>query len=361
MLPATARRAVPGPATGAAAPTPLATKVAFLLRPSSYPDRPARVEAVETHMSWVFLTRRHAYKLKKPIRFAFLDFRSLASREHFCAEELRLNRRLAPKVYLGVVALAAGRDGGLELGGAREPVEWLVKMHRLPAARMLDVAIRRQTVARADIDRFARLLARFYARAEPVAVDPGAYRKRFVADARENMRELTFAEFGMPAEPIERAGALQLRFLRQEAKLLRGRVEGRRIVETHGDLRPEHVFLGPRPAVIDCLEFRRELRLLDPIDELAFFAVECDRLGAPWIGDRVREVYSQVTGDRPPERLWLFHKSFRALLRAKIALWHLRDPSVRNRRKWPRRARTYIGLALRYAEAMAESAIRPRE
>lgn len=116
----------------------LQAKVACLSRPEIYPERPAAVEVVQTHMSFVFLTGSYAYKLKKPVRYHFLDFSTLEARYRDCQEEVRLNRRLARDVYLGVVPLTLAPQGGLRLGGDGEPVEWLVQMRQLPKRLMLE-------------------------------------------------------------------------------------------------------------------------------------------------------------------------------------------------------------------------------
>ena len=119
-------------------------RIAFLRQPQTYPEKPARVETIETHMSWVFLTPQHAFKLKKPVRYDYLDFSTLAARRKSCEEERRLNRRLAPGVYLDVIPLVLGSDGAMHLGGPGEILDWLVMMRRLPAPRMLDSLIRRR-------------------------------------------------------------------------------------------------------------------------------------------------------------------------------------------------------------------------
>ena len=123
------------------------------------------------------------------------------------------------------------------------------------------------------------------------------------------------------------------------------RAEERRIVEGHGDLRPEHVFLGPSPLVIDCLEFRADLRCLDPVDELAFLAMECERLGAAGIGRILFDRYRRRTGDNPSRALINFYKALNALIRARIAILHLREIPVRDPAKWPRRAGDYLAIA----------------
>ena len=180
----------------------LAAKVAFLRRPDAYPERPRAVEAIETHFSWVFLTDTHAWKLKKPVRYDSLDFRTPALRCHDCEEEVRLNRRLAPDVYLGVVPLTIDAEGRLALGGAGEVVDWLVHMRRLPHERMLDHLLATRPLARAEVEPVARLLARFFARAEPALRDPKAYRARPCAGLREDRHALALPSLGLPAARV---------------------------------------------------------------------------------------------------------------------------------------------------------------
>lgn len=320
-------------------------KVAFLSRPAAYPEAPRSVERVETHMSWVFLTDRHAYKLKKPVRYDSLDFSSLELRRLDCEEEVRLNRRLARHVYLGTLALTLASDGTLQLGGSGETLDWLVHMRRLPADRMLDDLIRRGEIEEASVRPAAQQLAEFYVRAKATELAPDSYRKRLAEGVRSDLQELSRPEFGLRAEQVAKLAEAQLAFLERHGALFDQRVLQGRIVEGHGDLRPEHICLIPEPAIIDCLEFSRELRIADPADELAFLALECERLGKPIVGRWFLDTYTRVTGDEPPGTLMQFHRTYRALRRAKIAAWHLLDPSVRDREKWRERARRYVELA----------------
>jgi aminoglycoside phosphotransferase family enzyme len=338
-----------GPQSACGADIALAAKVAFLRRPDAYRDPPRRVETVETHMAWVFLTENHAYKLKKPVRYDYLDFSTLEARALSCADEVRLNRRLSRGVYLGVVPLTCKADGRLALGGAGEPVDWLVWMRRLPYQRQLDRAIACGTVRPSDLARVGRLLARFYRSAAVERVSPAAYRARFAADIAANRTELTQPRYQLPVLPIKQTAATLLGYLRHNPETFDLRIRLGRIVEAHGDLRPEHIFLGARPQIIDCLEFRRDFRILDAADEVAFLAMECERLGAPAAGDAIFAAYRRDMGDAPPPALMCFYRSHRALTRAKIAIWHLRDEDVREPEKWRARARAYLALASRYA------------
>jgi aminoglycoside phosphotransferase family enzyme len=326
----------------------LEAKVAFLSGPDAYAERPARVEVVQTHMSWVFMTDRRVYKLKKPVRHPFLDFSTLKARRDDCLEEVRLNRRLAPDVYLGVVLLTRRNDGpALVLGGSGEPVEWLVEMRRLPGALMLDHAIVAGSVSEHDVERIARTLAAFYASAASERIDADEYRQWFERDVARNHAILSAPEYGLSCASLDRITAAQRAFIASGARLLERRAEAGRIIEAHGDLRPEHVCLSDPPAFIDCLEFNRSFRILDPVDELAYLAMECEFLGAGFIGERVFAVYCAQTGDRPDARLVDFYKSYRAVLRARLAVWHLDDHDDRDR--WIARALRYLDLAGRHA------------
>ena len=330
-----------------------AEKVGFLARPNAYPDQVDGVEAIETHMSWVFLTERFAYKLKKPVRYDFLDFRTVEARHRSCREEVRLNRRLAPAVYLDIVALTRDQQGVLQLGGSGVVIDWLVKMRRLPRDRMLDQAIARGDVNPADLRSVALLLAAFYHKAEPVKMSGRAYRARLRHDIEENLRHLSEKRYRLSVDLVDAVCQSQARFLESRAEVFERRAEDHRIIEAHGDLRPEHICLGPEPQIIDCLEFKREFRILDPVDELSFLALECERLGAPHIGPTVFAVYSGETGDVPPEVLVAFYRSFRACLRAKISAWHLREPDVAQPEKWIALAETYLALAENHSRPLS--------
>jgi aminoglycoside phosphotransferase family enzyme len=320
-------------------------KVQFLSQAANYSEKPTQIEVIETHMSWVFLADQSVYKLKKPVKYEFLDFSTLTARYQNCLEEVRLNRQLAPNIYLGLVPLTVDAQGKLHLGTDGIPVDWLVKMRRLPAAGMLDDAIARGTVRLSDLRPVAELLARFYQTAPAVPLSAAAYRQTLEADLQASRQVLVSSEYGLPPEWIDRITDSQMMVLNAEPELFDRRVAENRIVEGHGDLRPQHICLKPEAAIIDRLEFNRTLRILDPADELAFLALECERLGAAWMGDFFLEVYGATTGDRPPQRLIEFYKSYRACLRAKLSLWHIREPGQPGPERWLNQARTYLHLA----------------
>lgn len=330
----------------------IGAKLSFLRQPGAYPERPAQVSALETHMSWVFLTEQHAYKLKKPVRWEFLDFSTIAARRRDCEAEVHLNRRLAADVYLDVVPLTADA-GRLAIDGRGHVADWLVKMRRLPRERMLDSLIARGEARPADLQPLIALLARFYASAGAIRDDSEDFPRRLRASAQANAAALAAHPRLLPAERVGTVLAAQMALLEREPELFRQRMRDGRIVEGHGDLRPEHVCLEAMPVIIDCLEFNRDFRILDCADDLAFLALECERLGSVALSDAIFDFYGQESGDRPPQRLVDFYKSCRACLRAKLALWHLRDGETVAADGWVALARDYLALAEKYAARLA--------
>lgn len=332
----------------------LAEKVAFLASPAAYPGAPA-VEAKETRMAWVFLAGDQAFKMKKPVRYPHLDYSTLAARRRVCEAELRLNRRLAPDVYLGLSRLTRTPDGRLAIDGAGEVVEWLVRMRRLPRARLLDEAIRAGSVERAAIEAVADLLSRFYRALRPVRIDPGARLAAYRRELARGREVLAAGPFGAVARQGGSVLAALAAVLDETPGIVTDRIEAGRIVEGHGDLRPEHVCLTDPPVIIDCLEFARPLRLVDPFDELAFLGMECAVLGARWIGPLIVARCAEALAERPPPRQLAFYTAARAVLRARQALEHLIEPAPRTPEKWLPLARRY------YAEAAgALVSLRPR-
>ena len=377
------RRATPSTATDSGE----LERVRFLQSPAAHRDHAgpiAAVETIETHMAWIFLAGDHALKMKKPVRYPFLDFSTLAARERVCREELRLNARLAPGVYLGLLALQR-RDGGFALGpesrqsAAVATVDWLVLMRRLPARRMLDRLIATRGVTPDDIAALARVLAEFYRRLPAVELAPADYVARFRQQQAVNREVLLGSQAGLRNAEAALDG-LDAALLRH-APLLMERAAGGHVVDGHGDLRPEHVCLEstPRPdepavprgdlsrpaepdllrhppLVIDALEFNAALRQVDPYDELGFLGLECEVAGAPWIGPQLLASCAATLGGAPPDALLHLYRAYRAQLRARLALAHLLESRPRRPRKWAPRAQRYLECSLAALAQLARAA-----
>ena len=326
--------------------------VAVLCSPSSFGET-GSLEVLETHMSWVFLTEEHVYKLKKSVRLPHLDFTTLEARESNCRKEVRLNRRLAGDVYLGVVPITLDEDEGIRVNGSGRIVDWLVKMRRLPEDLMLDAAIRAGTVTVGQIEDVVDLLIRFYRGLEPSGISAADYVARFEEQVDLDKAVLTDPQFSLPDSLLEQVLGKLPRALATYRLILEDSVRSGRILEGHGDLRPEHICLSDPPVIIDCLEFSQRFRLVDPFDDVAYLALECSVLDAGWIGEIMLPRLANGLKFELPTGLTAFYAAFRACLRARLALAHLLDAQPRTPEKW-----TPLGIRyLEFADVEIERAL----
>jgi hypothetical protein len=310
-------------------------------------------ELVETHISWVFLRERDVFKIKKPVDFGFLDQTTLERRKRLCEAELVLNRRLAPDVYLDLVPVVR-EDGVHRLGGDGERdgeiVDWAVHMVRLRDAERADVRLRAGTLGPAEIDRLAETIARFHesARRDDEVSRYGAAGV-VAANVAENFAqtEATIAAF-LTAGELESVRSYQEQFLAREHARLADRVASGRIVEGHGDLRLEHVYLGDGVRVIDCIEFNERFRHGDVAADVAFLAMDLASQGRADLAERFLGSYAKASNDFDLYPLADFYESYRAFVRGKIASFAFADPEATSetRDRALRQGRRYFALAV---------------
>lgn len=294
----------------------------FLADPRSYPDSPEKVERVETHVSWVFLAGAYVYKIKKPVKFDFLDFSTLSAREKACEREVRVNRRLAPDVYLDVLPIYETSAGwsfkGEEYeGGVSLPVEYCVRMRRLPADLFLSRLIETDQLAPAQIDALADVLVEFYRTCKTSEkIARAASAANFESMVRANLKVLR--DHDSEAENLDRVESAQLEFLGRNEALFEERAEAGKVRDCHGDLRAEHIVLTDPPAIFDCIEFNDRYRHIDFIDDIAFLVMDLDRLGRSDVGRRLWSTLADRLGERGDEPLFDFYRAYRATVRAKV-------------------------------------------
>jgi aminoglycoside phosphotransferase family enzyme/predicted kinase len=341
--------------------------VRALADPGFHSPRPARVEHLQTHISHVFLAGPYAYKLKKAVRFPFLDFGTVELRRRFCAEEVRLNRRLCPDVYLDVLAVTRDEAGALHLGGPGTAVDHVVRMRRLPADRMLPTLVERDAVGAEAMAALARRLAAFHATAATgpdvaAHAEPEALRRRW---ADESAAIARFAGSLLAVEDHEVLADFGPAFVGRHDTLLRARLDAGRIREGHGDLHAGNVCLvdtpvagadglPPLPAGIylfDCMEFSHALRCTDVASEVGFLAMDLEARGRPDLGRAFVEAYVEASDDRALEALLPFYAAYRAIVRGKVAALESEEPEVdpAARERAVERARRHLALAVRWA------------
>ncbi|MBS0260863.1 MAG: AAA family ATPase [Planctomycetes bacterium] len=309
--------------------------IAALSDPAAYPDRPAVVEVRQTHISAVFLAGNFVYKVKKPVRLSFLDFSTLDLRRHFCEEEVRLNRRLAPHVYLDVVPITrAGSQ--VTVAGPGETIDWAVKMRRLPEAATLEQRIADGHISEDEVRRLGARLARFHQSAARSAHISAFGRFECVA---RNLRENFLVAEPMVGTTLSRTVRDRLCLLtdaalQQGESLIKARAERGLVCDTHGDLHLDHVYLfpeEPEPAdlvIVDCIEFNERFRYTDPVADMAFLAMDLAFHGRRDLAELFVAEYFTTAGDDAGRSLLPLYLSYRAAVRGKVDGLQLAEPEI---------------------------------
>ena len=308
-------------------------------------------EVIETHISYVLLTGEYAYKIKKAVAFGFLDFTTLAARRFFCEQELRLNRRLAPALYLDVVPITGGVDAP-QLGGSGAPLEYAVKMREFPQSELASVLLAHGELGAADIDALAEKVAVFHSaidRAEasgPLGTPDGIMRL-----ARRNIEEiapLLVAEG--ERRDVERLRDWTEREYARRLAVLQRRLEQGFVRECHGDLHLGNIARVDGELVIfDCIEFNEEMRWIDAMNEVAFTVMDLEDRARADLAHRFLNGYLERTGDYAGLVVLPFYLAYRALVRAKVALLRASQAGAGANAALTE-ARGYLRLASRYAE-----------
>ena len=314
-----------------------------------FPGKKTDVSLVETHISWVILTDEFAFKIKKPVRFDFLDFSTLALRHHFCQEELRLNRRLAPKMYLRV--LPVGEQG---IGDTQPPVlDYCLQMNRMDNSREMDKMLLTGTVVPGDLEHLASLLASFHLQNRLPAdhsyqPEEDVHDFEAIFDFEADLKALKVPDASLLQEWAARIPA----FLKTHAPRLETRLRNGFWVEGHGDLHSRNIFLplNQAPVVFDCLEFNPHFRRTEVLNELAFLCMDLEYYGRKDLSEAFLKAYSSHWNcfeQKEDQLLFSYYKAYRANVRLKVALLELRQHP---REELTQTARSYWSLLKQYME-----------
>jgi len=326
-----------------------------LLVPSVFPHEVEHLELIETHISWIVLTGTVAYKFKKPVDFGFVDFSSLEKRRHACEEELRLNRRSAPTIYLGLVALVE-RDSGLALADAEdlrdfEPViDYGVKMHEFPQSAQLDRQFREGLLTSGDMDEIAATVAALHEAASVAeAGQPWGEPDAVAAPARENFRHLReLAASDEDLRILDGIAQWSENEFSARRDLFRQRKQGGRVRECHGDLHLTNlVRLDGSILAFDCIEFNPALRWIDVLSDAAFLHMDLAVRRRTDLAFRFINAYLECCGDYPGVGVLPFYLAYRSMVRAKVATLQLQDPKIirGERETLERRRRRHLEFA----------------
>jgi aminoglycoside phosphotransferase family enzyme len=332
--------------------------VEALLEPLAYPHQPQKVELVQTQMSFIFLTGQYVYKIKKPVNLGYLDYTSLKKRHFFCRQELELNRRLCPDIYLAVVPItmslrgAKPRSNLIRIEERGQAIEYAVKMKQLPQDRMMDELLSRGQLAREMVDKVAEKLANFHQKAKTnseIAAFGGLdiIRHNWDENFVQTERYIGLSIFRAKYERIK---GYSDNFITSNAVLFEKRVREGRIKDCHGDLHAAHVCLTDDICIYDCIEFNDRFRYCDVVSEIAFLAMDLDRYQQAALSRHLVNIYVGLSHDEDLLKLLDFYKCYRAYVRGKVESFKLDDPliSQTEKAKALASARSYFYLADSY-------------
>ncbi len=330
-----------------------------LVQPAFYPHAVSTISRIETHISTVFLTGEYVYKIKKPVDFGFVDFKSLENRRYFCEQEVRLNRRLARGIYLAVVAFCW--DGQkLTLDGSGRAIEYAVQMKQLSRKHTMQHLLNDNALTESDLMRLAAKLAQFHRKAPRVIDQPiWSYIK---AACDENFRQVwPYRGKLLDTACLRAIQNATGELLDRSQGLFDQRTASGKICDGHGDLRAEHVYFTPdgQIQILDCIEFNERLRIVDVASDLAFLAMDLDYLHKPQFVHRFLKAYCRTAGDASMLCLMEFYKCYRAMVRCKVGCIQWSNPglSIKQRDALSASVRRYLELAHDYARCMIKPAL----
>jgi aminoglycoside phosphotransferase family enzyme/predicted kinase len=325
--------------------------VQALLDPKAYPETPQRIELVQTQMSFVFLTDKYVYKVKKPVNLGYLDYTTLERRQLYCQREVELNRRLCADVYLGVVPVNR-RKGGIFVGGKGKTIEYAVKMCRLPQEAMVDVLLAKNQVSSEMVNRLAEKLVGFHQEAETNAnISRFGGIDTIIQNTEENFTQTEkYIGATISQEKYRRIKDYTNHFIQQNTPLFHKRMAEGRIRDCHGDLHAAHICFANGICIYDCIEFNDRFRYCDVASEVAFLAMDLDHYGRADLSHSFVNAYIDRSGDEKLLALLNFYKCYRAYVRGKVASFKFNDPYVTGseKREAQEAASSYFDLAHSY-------------
>ncbi len=328
--------------------------VEAMANPDFYPEHPDRIDLIQTHISTLFLAGDYVYKIKKPVRFPFLDASELAQRRQLCEDEIRLNRRLAPDVYLKVIPIVS-QGNSFALGSSKQldsAREYAVKMRRLDESRMLESLIERRSVPTGTIEALAGRLSHFHKRADKRFAwkygRASAVLDRITRDLADYRDLVTYT---VSEEDLAQIDAFCRGHIASHRLLMNRRAREGRVREGHGDLRACQINLAEKIRIFDCIEFSEKLRYCDVASDVGFLAMDLDRLGEARMSYDLVAAYAADARDLEMATMLPLYKCYRAAVRAMVESRESLDLGIDEavRKKSREAARRYFALAHRYA------------
>lgn len=304
-------------------------QVEYMMNHCTFPDTCNEPVLKETHISWIVLTDNFAFKIKRPVKFSFLDFSSIDKRKFYCQQEIKLNRRTAPEMYLGVVSITNQMAGMAKENEEKEVIDYAVQMKRMDNNLEMDKMLANDEVSENHIDKLAEKIARFHKKIRVLknAFATLKFQERFadIQTVSTFLSEKSGAEWETRiSESVEKS----FNYLNSIRNLSNHRVITGFHKNCHGDLNASNIFLYDDPVIFDCIEFNSDYRRIDVLNDIAFLCVDLDFFGKQDLSERLYKKYLGYYGleeDHESRRLFIYYKGYRASVRAKVTLLNIKE------------------------------------
>ena len=326
--------------------------VEALLTPEAYPEDPGQIELIQTHISFVFLTKNFVYKVKKAVNFGFLDFSTLEKRRFFCEKELELNRRLCPDMYLEVAPI--NKSNIIKIKGSGETVEYALKMKRMPQEKIMTNLLKENKVDNKAIDEMARIIVQFHSKAQTSSeISQYGSLKIVKTNWDENFSQtLKFINKTISQTDFQFIETKINNFMEKSNPLFESRIKEERIRDCHGDIHSGNIFITDKIYIFDAIEFNDRFRYSDVASDVAFLAMDLDFQQRPDLSNYFIDQYIAYSKDQQLTKLLPFYKCYRAYVRGKVISFKLDDHNVTSEEKKSatKEAKAYFKLAADYAK-----------
>lgn len=328
--------------------------VEAMLNPQTYPEETGKIELIQTHISFVFLTQNYVYKVKKPVNFGFLDFSTLDKRKAYCEKELQLNRRLCPEIYLEVVPI--NKSKSLKVKGTGETVEFALKMKRLPQERIMTELLQEGKVDKETIDGIAAIVAKFHSEAQTndeisqfggLKIVKTNWDENFAQTTKYVGQSISKSDYDFMQTKING-------FMDKNKALFDSRIADKRVRDCHGDLHSGNIFITDKICIFDAIEFNDRFRYSDVAADVAFLAMDLDYQNRSDLADYFITQYLAHSKDAQLKQLLPFYKCYRAYVRGKVISFRLDDVNINAEEKAAaiKEAKAYFQLAAEYAKKL---------
>jgi len=324
----------------------------ILKQPSFYGSDVESVNLLQTHISFVALTGKYAYKIKKPVNFGFLDFSTIEKRKFFCDEEIRLNRRLCPEIYLEVLPITKKNDE-IELNGEGTIVDYALKMKEFPQARIMTNLLKKSEINEETIEKICTIMINFYNTQEHLEeIDDYGKAEAVRKNIKENFEQTkSVVDIAISKEKYRFLQDVSNDFFNKKKDFFEKRINQGFINDCHGDLHSGNIVVSDKIYIFDCIEFNKRFRFCDVASDLGFLAMDLDYLNYPFLSSYLINNYVEKSSDTGIFDVLNFYKSYRAYVRGKVNGFRLTDPTInqKEKRQIIETAKKYFDLSYYYA------------